>query len=510
MKTLTIHPELQELLTPLTPDELAQLEANLLAEGCREALAVWQEHNTLLDGHNRYALCQKHQIAFATHDIALPDLDAAKAWMLAHQLGRRNLEPHQISELRGRKYLLEKKSGFQGNQYTENGGGQNDHKQKTAEKIATELGVSEKTIRRDAALVASIDAITTVAGPSAREITSTRAPKIRRDDVRKLGTIAKANPQTARNVLEALRTVETPKEAKRIVQEAAKEVAKIEVSQEQKAVAPVLALHQQEPNVKRGIEEIALEDNKKLYVVHNPDSKPVFNQTNEMVDWASWTWNPVTGCWHGCDYCYAREIANAERMAAAYPKQFEPTFHPARLDAPRNTPFPRMLTRPADKNVFTCSMADLFGKWVPEAWIMQVFERVTLHTEWNFLFLTKFPQRLQEICDALGGFPDNAWVGCTVDSQARVATAEKSFRNIKASVRWLSVEPMKERLTFSRLDMFDWVVIGGQTASYFNKTPAFQPEWEWVEHLWQQAREANVKIYWKENLTIRPKETPWS
>jgi hypothetical protein len=57
--------------------------------------------------------------------------------------------------------------------------------------------------------------------------------------------------------------------------------------------------------------------------------------------------------------------------------------------------------------------------------------------------------------------------------------------------------------------MFDWLVMGGQTQSYFNGTPAFQPEWEWVEHLWQQARAAGVKIYWKENLTIRPKEVPW-
>src|SRR4029434_3791252 len=108
---------------------------------------------------------------------------------------------------------------------------------------------------------------------------------------------------------------------------------------------------------------------------------------------------------------------------------------------------------------------------------------VTAHPEWNFLLLTKFPQRLQEICDALDGFPENAWVGCTVDAQARVATAERAFANIRASVRWLSVEPMRDRLTINSLEMFDWLVMGGQTASPYNETPAFQPEWEWVEHL---------------------------
>src|SRR5437868_1559434 len=102
-----------------------------------------------------------------------------------------------------------------------------------------------------------------------------------------------------------------------------------------------------------------------------------------MVDWASWTWNPVTGCWHGCKYCYAREIANDKRMAEAYPRQFEPVFHEARLNAPRNTPYPKTINRLADRNVFTCSMADLFGKWVPDEWIIRVFEQVRIHQQWN-------------------------------------------------------------------------------------------------------------------------------
>ncbi|MGA7312643.1 MAG: hypothetical protein WBX22_01610 [Silvibacterium sp.] len=68
------------------------------------------------------------------------------------------------------------------------------------------------------------------------------------------------------------------------------------------------------------------------YIVHDGPKRPVFNETNEMVDWASWTWNPVTGCWHGCDYCYAREIANMPRMAKVYPHQFEPTLYIARAD----------------------------------------------------------------------------------------------------------------------------------------------------------------------------------
>lgn len=267
---------------------------------------------------------------------------------------------------------------------------------------------------------------------------------------------------------------------------------------------------------KEKLQTITLEDGRKLYVVRS-DRKAQFNSTNEMVDWAWWTWNPVTGCWHGCPYCYARDIAHR-----FYDTNFEPTFYPDRLNAPRNMkPMSEQRiqneatkrrvrfedARIFSKNVFTCSMSDLFGKWVPEEWILKVFASVKQSPEWNFLFLTKFPQRLQEINDKLGGFPDNVWVGTTVDTQSRVALAEKSFRNIDAKVKWLSIEPMLEPLNFSSLDMFDLIAIGGQSRT--TKEPEFQPEWIWVEDLLAQARKSNTAVYFKENLRSRPKELPW-
>jgi protein gp37 len=213
-------------------------------------------------------------------------------------------------------------------------------------------------------------------------------------------------------------------------------------------------------------------------------------QDTDSIEWARWSWNPVTGCLHNCAYCYARDIA-----MRFYPQQFAPTFLPHRLTAPAKTVVPERAAQEIGyRNVFVCSMADLFGKWVPEDWITAVFERVRAHPEWNFLFLTKFPQRLAE-----RDWPDNAWCGTTVDTQERVKIAEKAFRGVTAGVRWLSVEPMMERLTFTSLEMFNWIVIGGATAS--TQTEAFDPPMEWVRHLLDQVETAKIPhVYAKANL----------
>jgi protein gp37 len=220
-----------------------------------------------------------------------------------------------------------------------------------------------------------------------------------------------------------------------------------------------------------------------------PNGVQTFNQVNDNIGWARWSWNPVTGCLHNCDYCYARDLA--ERF---YPQKFEPTFLPERLTAPANTRLPNAATDdPAWRRVFTCSMADLFGKWVPQEWIDAVFEQIRAHQEWEFLCLTKFPDRLAEL-----EWPSNVWAGTTVDRQHRVAVAERSFRHVKAGVRWLSCEPLLEPLKFSSLEMFDWVVIGASTGS--QQAESFAPPFEWVSDLYQQARASGCRVYLKHNL----------
>ncbi|OPZ87789.1 MAG: Phage protein Gp37/Gp68 [bacterium ADurb.Bin429] len=234
-----------------------------------------------------------------------------------------------------------------------------------------------------------------------------------------------------------------------------------------------------------------------------------FNITNTSVDWAHWTWNPITGCQHGCDYCYARDMAT--RFPAIYrtgtlldgcdDTPFAPRFHPQRLTAPANTKVPRaesVWTR----TVFVGSMADLFGAWVPQEWIDQVMDAVRAAPQWTFIFLTKNPRRLIDV-----DWPTNAWVGATVDTQARVAPTEAAFAEVTASVKFVSCEPLLAPVQFSHLDRFNWLIIGGRSLT--TSGPECQPEWTWVQSLLAQARAAGCAVYCKPNLRPQfPRDLP--
>jgi len=247
-----------------------------------------------------------------------------------------------------------------------------------------------------------------------------------------------------------------------------------------------------------------------------PQSAVTFNESKgDGISWAGWSWNPVTGCLHGCDYCYARDIATSSRFADAYPVGFTPLFHHERLDAPSNTIIPRKILDSGDPNlieeykrVFVCSMADLYGRWVPDEWIEKVHDSMLRAPQWQYILLTKFPARYVGL-----KLPEGAWVGTSVDEQKRVRIAQDAFAQLpqdKKIIKWLSLEPLREPLQFDDLSMFDWVVIGAQTASTqpdgFH--PAFAPGFDWVVDIYQKAREGGCAVHFKPNL-VDGKSRDW-
>ena len=165
MINLKIDPEFQNQIPPLTDDEYKQLEENILKEGkLLSPLIVW--NNTLVDGHNRYAILQKHpEIYFSTTPLQFENREETIAWICRNQLGRRNLSPEQKRYLLGKQYEAEKKAAkiFRGNQYTlakKSGGdhGDNHHSgKKTCDRIAEENGVSRASVLRASHYTRGID-----------------------------------------------------------------------------------------------------------------------------------------------------------------------------------------------------------------------------------------------------------------------------------------------------------------------------------------------------------------
>lgn len=100
--TITVNDELRAYIDPLTPDELQALERSILAEGCRDALVLWGE--VLVDGHNRYGICQKHGLPFQTvQNTRFTSMDDVHLWMIDQHLGRRSVSDFQRGVLALRK-----------------------------------------------------------------------------------------------------------------------------------------------------------------------------------------------------------------------------------------------------------------------------------------------------------------------------------------------------------------------------------------------------------------------
>ena len=162
MQTIIIDEEFKSLLPALDRETYASLEANLIENGCRDALVLWND--ILIDGHNRYKICTEHGIPFNTTSKDFASREEVLIWIISTQMSRRNLTRTLLRYYRGKHYRMDKKMVANPggkNQYTEDEG-QNDpeaKKQTTAELLSDKYRVSPKTIKRDANLADAIDAI---------------------------------------------------------------------------------------------------------------------------------------------------------------------------------------------------------------------------------------------------------------------------------------------------------------------------------------------------------------
>ena len=195
---IIIDPAFKAAMPPLTEEERAQLESNIVANGCRDPIVVWSGHGIILDGHNRYEICTRHDLRFNIAEIDLVDRAAAEDWIDANQLGRRNLSPDQRALILGRRYNRQKRrqGGTGANQYMQTD--QTDTSA-TADKLAAEHGVSAPTVKRAGAFADAVEKVKTIDPDIERKVTQGSAPP--RASVVKAARLLESNPEKAAAVL---------------------------------------------------------------------------------------------------------------------------------------------------------------------------------------------------------------------------------------------------------------------------------------------------------------------
>lgn len=152
MKTIdgiTIDREFKNLIPAISDEERKQLEDNIVEfGGARDPLVVWSngDRDILIDGHNRYEICTRLGLDYHVESMEFASRDEAADWIDRNQLGRRNLSRQDYKLLLGRRYNRAKKA--EGGRADRNFGEGKLSTPKTAEKLAKEHGVDEKTVRR--------------------------------------------------------------------------------------------------------------------------------------------------------------------------------------------------------------------------------------------------------------------------------------------------------------------------------------------------------------------------
>ena len=173
MKEIIIDEEFRLLLPILDETTFRLLEENILEYGCRDPLILW--NGILIDGYNRYKICNHHQLPFTTVDMEFDSREEVLIWIISNQISRRNLTPIQLSYFRGLHYLAERKIQGRNNQYIQEGGSgrvQNGQFPSTAKYLSEQYRVSGRTIRRDAELATAVKAIGNVSYAAKEKILS--------------------------------------------------------------------------------------------------------------------------------------------------------------------------------------------------------------------------------------------------------------------------------------------------------------------------------------------------
>lgn len=207
------------------------------------------------------------------------------------------------------------------------------------------------------------------------------------------------------------------------------------------------------------------------------------------IEWTEHTWNPVTGCTKvspGCKHCYAETMARRLQAMGArgYEEGFKLQLHPDRLDQP--------LHRKRPTTYFVNSMSDLFHEEVPDAFIERVLDVCRRTPHHTYQVLTKRADRLPAFFGTRN-CPSNVWLGVSVEDKKYGVPRIAQLREVQASVRFLSVEPLLEDVGALDLTGIHWVIVGGESGPKARPMKA-----AWADNVRRQAQSQGVAFFFKQ------------
>lgn len=207
------------------------------------------------------------------------------------------------------------------------------------------------------------------------------------------------------------------------------------------------------------------------------------------IEWTEMTWNPVTGCTKvspGCKFCYAETLARRLKVmgVSGYENGFAVSTLPDRLDQPRY--------RKRRTIWFVNSMSDLFHDKVPFVFVERVMDTIVDTPQHIYQILTKRPKRMAKFF-AKRPIPKNVWLGVTVEDRKYGIPRIEQLRQVDATVRFLSVEPLLEDVGELDLDGIHWLIVGGESGARARPMKA-----DWARRLRDQCLRDQVAFFFKQ------------
>jgi len=207
------------------------------------------------------------------------------------------------------------------------------------------------------------------------------------------------------------------------------------------------------------------------------------------IEWTEATWNPSAGCSKissGCKNCYAETMAIRLKAmkVVGYENGFEFNTVPSRLYEPLKKKKPTVY--------FVNSMSDIFHENMPIKYLNKIFEVIEQTPQHTYQILTKRADKMFDYLSKIE-IPKNIWLGVTVENQKEGLPRIDKLRDLKASVLFLSVEPLLEDLGKINLKNINWVIVGGESGNR-----ARPMEKEWVLNIKQQCEKENVAFFFKQ------------